>query len=207
MSNIKMRMISVLSIVLMVSFIGCIGCKQSPVIPDILNPQVVSLTATPLEVTKGETSVITFQSLNGERHILRIGNDIYDVVSNGTFTTPPLTENTTVVFEVWKGSEKAESSLTITVKEPPMTVQFITPTNGQTVSGDITIQGAASSPNGIAKIEFYSDGTLRKTSIANSIEIDWGTQYATNGPHTLKLIAYDTTGKTATVEITVNVRN
>jgi hypothetical protein len=207
MSNIKMRMISVLSIVLMVSFIGCIGCKQSPVIPDILNPQVVSLTATPLEVTKGETSVITFQSLNGDRHILRIGTEIYNVEPSGTLTTQPLTENTLVVFEVWKGGEKAERSLTITVKEPPMTVQFITPTNGQTVSGDIDIKGTAFSANGISKIEFYRDVKLVRTVNSNTFDSFWVTTYVSNGSYTLKLIAYDNAGKTATTEITVHVRN
>ncbi|UCH93906.1 MAG: hypothetical protein JSV88_27070 [Candidatus Aminicenantes bacterium] len=90
--------------------------------------------------------------------------------------------------------------------EPP-TVSITSPANGDIVSGTTTIYADASDDKGISKVEFYIDGSLEKTDTSSPYRHNWNTRGYPNGPHTIKVIAYDTANQSKEAEISVTVNN
>ncbi|HCL57214.1 MAG TPA: hypothetical protein DHW82_09445 [Spirochaetia bacterium] len=78
------------------------------------------------------------------------------------------------------------------------TVNITAPTNGSTVSASVTVTAAASDNIGVAKVEFYVDGTLKATDTASPYEYVLDTTTLTNASHSIKAIAYDAANNTAT---------
>ncbi|NQT78983.1 MAG: SBBP repeat-containing protein [Candidatus Aminicenantes bacterium] len=71
-----------------------------------------------------------------------------------------------------------------------------------------TIQANVSSAIDISKVEFYINGTLRGEDTTNPFEYAWDTSSETDGPYTLKAIAYNIQNITAeSDEIYVVVKN
>ena len=79
--------------------------------------------------------------------------------------------------------ERAES-------EPPA-VQITYPTEGETVYGVVSVQAAASDNIGVARVEFYLDDAYLGLAAAFPYRLALDTSQYSNGPHTLKAIAYD----------------
>ena len=74
------------------------------------------------------------------------------------------------------------------------------------IIGKITIVAVASdTTSSISKVEFYIDGSLKKTD--NSTPYEWQWDERTVGKHTIKVIAYDEAGNKETKEIEVFVIN
>ncbi len=112
--------------------------------------------------------------------------------------------------------QTSQAEITITVKhgsEPsdntPPSVSITSPQNGQVVSGNITVEVAASdSESGISKVELYVDGNKvgEDTSAPYNFSID--TTTLSDGQHTLVAKAYDTAGNIGTSsEISITVDN
>ncbi|MGA2715072.1 MAG: Ig-like domain-containing protein [Bryobacteraceae bacterium] len=64
----------------------------------------------------------------------------------------------------------------------------------------MTVSASASSPAGIASVQFQLDGTNLGSAVVapGPYSIQWSTVTAVNGPHTLTAIATDTQGQTST---------
>lgn len=92
------------------------------------------------------------------------------------------------------------------VNAPP-TVQITNPLEGQGLSGTVPVAATASDDTGVAKVEFYSDGTLKGTDAAAPYTYDWDVTGLAAGAHALKAVAYDTGGLTGSHQITVYVAN
>jgi hypothetical protein len=89
----------------------------------------------------------------------------------------------------------------------PPTVSIASPTNGATVSGIVTVTAAASDNVGVASVDFYVDGVFEGTKTA-PYTLTWYTTYFAEGSHTLKAVARDAAGNTATSAIvTATVSN
>jgi hypothetical protein len=81
----------------------------------------------------------------------------------------------------------------------PPTVAITSPTNSATVSGIITVSGAASDNVGVTGVQFKLDGTdLGSQLITSPYSLNWNTTSATDGSHTLTAVAIDAAGNQAT---------
>jgi predicted RNA-binding Zn ribbon-like protein len=109
------------------------------------------------------------------------------------------------------GASTSSATSTITVSgtaNKPPTVTLTAPTNGSsfTAPASITLSANASDTDGtIAKVEFYNGTTLLNTDTTSSYSFTWSNVAA--GTYTVKAIAYDNSGATATSAtstITVN---
>ena len=138
---------------------------------------------------------------------------------NGTTATASIWSATSIVAPVPAGATTgnvvvtvggaASNGLSFTVSVPAPTVSITSPANGATVSGTITLSAAASSSVGVASVQFQLDGTnLGALATVAPYSISWNTTTASNGSHTLKAIAKDTAGNSATsAGVTVTVSN
>ncbi len=91
----------------------------------------------------------------------------------------------------------------------PPTVSITSPTSGATVSGTISVTASASDNVGVASVQFQIDsvniGSLLTTA---PYSYSWSTASASNGSHTVRAIAKDAAGNTATsTGVTVTVSN
>lgn len=81
-------------------------------------------------------------------------------------------------------------------------------TNGQTVSGTVSLAATASDASGIASVEFLVDGNPVNSDTTSPYQYDWNTAGVTNATHTISSRATDTKGNTATTSaISVVVNN
>jgi chitodextrinase len=89
------------------------------------------------------------------------------------------------------------------------TVSITSPTNGQVLSGPVTITAEAADNLGVAGVQFYLDGTaLGQDSTTAPYSTTWNTIQATNASHVLTAIASDTAGNmTVSSGVTVTVSN
>ena len=108
-------------------------------------------------------------------------------------------------YDVRGRSASQQISVNIKNTDDPPSVTITSPQNNATVGGNVTIQASATDDRGIQKVEFYIDNEKKFTDMGSPYSWVWDTSNYSVGQHTIKVIAYDTSGKTASSEITVNV--
>ena len=87
-------------------------------------------------------------------------------------------------------------------------VTISTPVDGSKVAGTVNFNAAAEAGNGIEKVEFYVNGTKIDEDSSSPYEISWDTNTAPEDSiSTLKAVAYDIAGNSASDEISVTVDN
>ncbi|MFA5857730.1 MAG: Ig-like domain-containing protein [Elusimicrobiota bacterium] len=86
-------------------------------------------------------------------------------------------------------------------------VSIISPIHGSTVATTVEITAIANDDNGISKVIFYIDGISKSTDTTAPYSWSWDTTQYSNGAHTLKVVAYNTTGQTAAIQNVVTVNN
>jgi hypothetical protein len=88
------------------------------------------------------------------------------------------------------------------------TVSFKAPTSGRTLSGSI-VQSSACEVTGsnIKQVRFYLGSTALNTENYSPWNCDIDTRKFTNGTHTLRAVAYDSAGRTASTQVSVNIQN
>lgn len=152
----------------------------------------ITLSATSGNLEIGTSTAVTV-SINNNANFLPVG----------TYTDMITFLNTT------NGSGSTTRNVTLLIETPdtPPTVTITNPTDGQTVSGSITVQVEASDDNGISRVEIYIDDVLTATLTTAPYTYQWDTTTATNSSHTLRATAYDTADQTADDQVTVNVNN
>lgn len=88
------------------------------------------------------------------------------------------------------------------------TVGLQSPTNGQTLTGIVTMTATASDASGIANVQFIVDGTVINTDTASPYSYSWNSAGIANGTHTIAARATDKANNTATTTpVTVTVNN
>jgi hypothetical protein len=90
------------------------------------------------------------------------------------------------------------------------TVSISSPTNNVTVSGTINIDADATDDVGVVRVSYFLDGS--STAFSNDstapYSSSWVSTTVANGTHTIRAVAIDAAGNTATSDpITVNVQN
>ncbi|MBU7024163.1 MAG: Ig-like domain-containing protein, partial [Theionarchaea archaeon] len=106
------------------------------------------------------------------------------------------------------GTLKDSDSVTVTVQneQPSSWVEITAPLDGQTVSGRrVTIRADASTD--ITKVEFYIDGSLKRTDTSRPFSYRWNTTSYSNGNHTITVKGYAGSVYKAEDSITVIVSN
>src|SRR5438093_2400572 len=96
----------------------------------------------------------------------------------------------------------------VTRPRPPPTVAITAPAAGATVAGTITVSANASDNVGVVGVQFKLDGAnLGAEVTAAPYTLSWTTPTASNGAHTLTVVARDAAGNTApssAVRVTVS---
>lgn len=114
------------------------------------------------------------------------------------------------------GQKTASQSLSITVNngtgDKPPTVAIISPTDGATVSGTVTITASAIDDWNVSRFDFLVDGStiaIVFPSPSKSLErsADWDTTWWSDGPHTVTVRVTDSAGQTASASVSVVVAN
>ena len=81
----------------------------------------------------------------------------------------------------------------------PPTVAIISPGDGTTASGMVTVVANATDNVGVTSVQFQLDGAnLGAADTTAPFAVPWNTTSSSAGPHTLTAIAYDGTGNQAT---------
>jgi fibronectin type 3 domain-containing protein len=89
----------------------------------------------------------------------------------------------------------------------PTGVAITSPTNGASVTGQVTISASASDNIGIAQVDFYIDGQLLTSDTSAPFSIVWNTKKFSTTTHTIYARAVDAAGNTTqSATITVTVR-
>lgn len=96
---------------------------------------------------------------------------------------------------------------TISTTSAPPTVSFVTPANGSTVAGSVTVQVSATDSNPISSVTVYLDNAVVATSTAAPYTFSWNSATASNGNHTMSATAKDAAGNSATASISIGVNN
>ena len=89
----------------------------------------------------------------------------------------------------------------------PPTVNFASPANGATVSGAAVVSISASDNVAVKSVSLSIDGVSAATATAAPYTFTWNTNAVPNGQHSLTATAQDSSGNSASVNISVLVDN
>jgi hypothetical protein len=127
------------------------------------------------------------------------GGTSYWIVDRGVDNDVDPNENDGKVYEIAAPSGDTAPSVTITE-----------PSEGETVSGTVTIRATATDDQGVSQVQFRMDGAGIGTD-TNGVDgwsVAWDSTSAADGSHTLDAIATDTGGNTApSAGVVVTVAN
>jgi chitodextrinase len=110
------------------------------------------------------------------------------------------------------GNHSAQATTTLTTTACDTTAPSVTltaPSNGATVSGNVTVSATATDNVGVSGVQFKLDGVnLGNEDTSSPYSLSWNTTSVANGSHTLTAIARDAAGNTTTAtSVTVTVSN
>lgn len=109
------------------------------------------------------------------------------------------------------GGQSARTAITVTVRNAAVdqapVVAIVTPADGASVSGAVTIAATASDDRGVAGVRFLVDGNEIGDDRDAPYEVVWDTDRFANGSHTIAAEARDTSGQTARASVSVTVYN
>lgn len=86
-------------------------------------------------------------------------------------------------------------------------VSFVSPGNGTTVSGTVTVNVTATDNVGVTKVDLFVDGKLQATDTAAPYSFALNTATLANGTHTLVVQAADAAGNVGQSQVAVTVNN
>jgi hypothetical protein len=149
----------------------------------------------------GSTIVLETYSIQGMSHATSVGND-------PTGTCPAHTASFFEDHGICATLRQARFfGLTSGGTNPggPPTVAIVSPSDGSSVSGNLTIVVAAGSDVGIAGVDLTIDGAAVGTDADAPYQFDWDATAAGPGQHSLVATARDTAGMSSMTSITVTV--
>ncbi len=91
--------------------------------------------------------------------------------------------------------------------DSPPSVSITSPSDGDTVSGAVSISASASDDQGIDRVEFYIDGVLKFVDREAPYGFVWDSSSVVDGDHRIMATAYDTSNQASSEQITVNTDN
>jgi hypothetical protein len=98
---------------------------------------------------------------------------------------------------------------TVTADTIPPSVSLTSPAGGAILSGTVPVTAAASDDTGVAGVQFLLDGQdLGAEDVGSPYGVSWDTTTASEGPHTLTVVARDAAGNRSTsAPVSVTVLN
>ena len=87
------------------------------------------------------------------------------------------------------------------------TITITNPADGTTVSEIVSFSVNATDNRSIKQVDFYVDSILQNTDTTSPYAWNWNTSNYSNGIHTIKAVAIDTSNLDATAQISVTVSN
>jgi hypothetical protein len=143
-----------------------------------------------------------------------LGTDTTTPYSFSLNTTlyPNGTHNLTAKAFDSSNNSKVSSAVTVTINNvaidsTPPSVILTAPTDGATISGTYNISANAADANGVTKVEFLVDGTVKATDTSLPYSYAFDTKTISNASHTISAKAYDTAGLSQSATATVTVNN
>lgn len=128
-------------------------------------------------------------------------NENANVLVAGTYSDVLTFTNTT------NGKGNTTRGVTLQVSDSPPTVSILSPTEAAIVYGTVSIQVQATDNIGVSKVEIYIDTLLATTLTVAPYTYSWNTTAVTDGIHTIKAVATDTSNLTNEVQVGVIVNN
>ncbi|HEX8435936.1 Ig-like domain-containing protein [Archangium sp.] len=106
------------------------------------------------------------------------------------------------------GNVGTSTAVAVTVDNIAPTVALSAPAQNVGLRGSVQVSATASDTEGVAKVEFYVDGTLLGTDTSAPYGLSWNTAGVTEGAHVLTARAFDSSGNVGTsAEVAVTVDN
>ena len=96
--------------------------------------------------------------------------------------------------------------LPLAVQAAP-TVSFRTPSEGQTVSGELKKEACEVIGSSIRRVTFYVDSLRLNTDHSSPWNCNVDTKNFADGAHVLRAVAFDASGASASAQLTINVQN
>ncbi len=165
-------------------------------------------------VTKVEFH-LTGGSINDK--VIAMANPTYYgwIASWDTTTVPDGTYTLQSVAYDSEGNVSRSVGVTVKVENTPPTTRVLKPSNNATLTGNPTLDAAASDKVGVTKVEFHlTGGTLNDALIATATPtyygwiVGWDTTTVPDGTYTLQSVAYDAAGhSTHSAGVTITVAN
>jgi poly(hydroxyalkanoate) depolymerase family esterase len=158
--------------------------------------------ATRTAYKSGSNIVLETYSIQGMGHAVSVGND-----PAGTCTahTASFFEDHGICATLRQAKFFGLTGGGGTTTGGPPTVAFVAPTDGESVSGQLTVVVAANSDAGVASVDLAIDGAAVGTSTTAPYQFNWDATAAGTGSHTLVATAHDVNGMTAMASIGVTV--
>ena len=102
-------------------------------------------------------------------------------------------------------------TITVTVLPPPdttaPTLSIISPSNGDTISGGISVEVIASDNVAVTSLELRIDGILQPAPMSSPSSFSWDSTGVSDGDHTLSVTAFDAAGNNTTQSLNITVNN
>jgi hypothetical protein len=117
----------------------------------------------------------------------------------------------TAVVTASSGSMMATTPVTISQSPNPvvtngsLSIQWLSPAAGSTVSSVVLLRAAANDPSGVRSVSFSVDGQALDTVGGPDFEMNWDSTTVANGKHVLAAVATNTGGTTVTASLGVTV--
>jgi ELWxxDGT repeat protein len=106
------------------------------------------------------------------------------------------------------GNVSTSAEVAVTVDNTAPAVALSTPAQNALIRGIVLLGANASDTLGVARVEFYVDGTLLDTDATAPYELSWNSASIADGAHLLMAKAYDLAGNSSSsTEVTVTVDN
>jgi len=120
-------------------------------------------------------------------------------------TNPVSSKNHYYINAMHGGKESGLCELVIDLQPPQ--VKIVSPTDGETLHGTVTILAEVQDDEGIAQVEFFANDKLLKSFTSSPYEYAWNTYGVIDGTYTLKVQATDLSGNQNSETINVIVSN
>ncbi|MGD2086786.1 MAG: hypothetical protein PVH61_11445 [Candidatus Aminicenantes bacterium] len=128
-----------------------------------------------------------------------------------------LSENTTYYIRAYATNSAGTGygvQRSFTTNAETVTITITNPTEGEQVSGTVTIEAATTSGpsaadtiQAVSRVEFYIDDIIIGTDTSQPYEWDWDTTAESDGSHVIKVVAYNAVDESSQDDIIVTVLN
>lgn len=128
-------------------------------------------------------------------------------VSNGSSSQRVSKPAYAALQSLWAGASPTPTpppSPTPAPDTTPPTLSITQPINGAQVSGKVKISAQATDNIVVSNVAWYLDGTKKQTDSSSPYEFIWDTRKVKSGPHTLTLVATDSSNNSTSQSIIVN---